>query len=96
MEVFNKLRGEIEMREKENALPVILCERGQSVDEAAEAHGYSKPLCRVGVVAHAAAGDGEILVATVRVGKYSLSLPVFRREIAIERGGDTQWRRKKL
>ncbi len=69
-------------------IPTILCEKGQSMLAAAELHGYTSPLHRIGVVHDARPLDKETLVARVKVGRHSLPLPIFEREN--KRGGDEQ------
>lgn len=65
-------------------VPIVYTEHGQSVWEAAEAHGYSPPLHRMGNVYYDQPKNGETLVARVRVGRYGLPLPIFRREVEDE------------
>jgi len=68
------------MKKGENVIPVLY-EHKQSIREMMEAHGYTSPSYRVSVVHNAKAMDGETLVARVKVGKHSLPLPIFRKEV---------------
>ena len=68
-----------------NDVPVIYCDKhNRSLQGAAEAHGYTPPLHRVGLVHGDKPREGEIVVARVRAGRYSLPIPIFRREVKDE------------
>ncbi len=64
-----------------DSVPTIYCSKEcQSIAETAEVHGYTAPLHRVGTGNNSRPRDGEIVVAMVKAGRYSLLIPIFRRE----------------
>ncbi len=58
-------------------IPVLFCNRGQSVFEAAES---VYPDCRVGLVPDNPPRDGEVLVAIVRVSKFQKGFPIYEKK----------------
>ena len=62
-------------------IPTIYCEHSQPVWEAAAAHNYPASLYRVGASRDDKPRDGETIVARVKVGRHSLPIPIFRREV---------------
>ena len=58
-------------------MKIIECKQGQTIWEAVIEAGYTH--ARIGTVAHALPRANEILVAEMRVGHYSLPVPIFQK-----------------
>ncbi len=64
-----------------DSVPTIYCSKEcQSIAETAEVYGYTAPPHRVGTGNNSRPRDGETVVAMVKAGRYSLPVPIFRRE----------------
>ena len=60
-----------------NNPPILECKQGQTIGEAVIEAGYTH--VRIGTVAHALPRTDEVQVAEMRVGHYSLPVPIFQR-----------------